>query len=78
MAIRTANKRANIMVEDEIRKKLGNLLVYISKHNSFGDKCSSWQGKVYIDNVWFGGTEKDGKYPMLSIAIDGGLFHPRC
>ena len=78
MAIRTANKRANLMGEGEMRKKLGNPLVYISKHNSSCDKCSPWQGRVYIDNVWSGGTEKDGKYPLLSTAIEGGLFHPRC
>lgn len=78
MAIRTANKRANLMGEGEMRKKLGNPLVYISKHNSACDKCAEWQGRVYIDDVYSGGTEEDGKYPLLSTAIDGGLFHPRC
>lgn len=78
MAIRTANKRANLMGEGEMRKKLGNPLVYISKHGGACDKCSPWQGRVYIDNIWSGGTEKDGEYPLLSTAIEGGLFHPRC
>ena len=78
MTIRTANKRANLMGEGEMRKKLGNSLVYISKHGGACDKCTPWEGRVYIDNVWSGGTEKDGKYPMLSTAIEGGLFHPRC
>lgn len=78
MAIRTANKRANLMGEGEMRKKLGNPLVYISKHGGACDKCTPWEGRVYIDNVWSGGTEEDGKYPLLSIAIEGGLFHPRC
>ncbi len=78
MAIRTANKRANLMGEGEMRKKLGNPLVYISKHGGACDKCTPWEGRVYIDNVWSGGTENDGKYPMLSTAIEGGLFHPRC
>lgn len=78
MAIRTANKRANLMGEGEMRKKLDNPLVYISKHGGACDKCTLWEGRVYIDNVWSGGTEKDGKYPMLSTAIEGGLFHPRC
>ena len=32
MAIRTANKRANLMGEGEMRKKLGISTVYISKH----------------------------------------------
>lgn len=78
MAIRTANKRANLMGEGEIRKKLGNSLVYISKHSGACDKCAKWQGRVYIDDVWSGGKEEDGKYPLLSTAIEGGLFHPGC
>lgn len=78
MAIRTANKRANLMGEGEMRKKLGNPLIYISKHGGACDKCTQWEGRVYIDDIWSGGTEKDGKYPLLSIAISGGLFHPRC
>ena len=78
MAIRTANKRANLMGEGEMRKKLGNPLVYISKHGGACDKCSPWQGRVYIDDVWSGGKKEDGKYPLLSTAIEGGLFHPRC
>lgn len=78
MAIRTANKRANLMGEGEMRKKLGNSLVYVSKHGGACDKCTPWEGRVYIDDVWSGGTKKDGKYPLLSTAIAGGLFHPRC
>ncbi len=78
MAIRTANKRANLMGEGEMRKKLGNSLVYISKHGGACDKCTQWEGRVYIDDIWSGGTEKDGEYPLLSTAVAGGLFHPRC
>ncbi len=78
MAIRTANKRANLMGEGEMRKKLGNSLVYISKHGGACDKCTPWEGRVYIDNVWSGGKVEDGEYPLLSTAIEGGLFHPRC
>lgn len=78
MAIRTANKRANLMGEGEMRKKLGNPFVYISKHGGACDKCSPWQGRVYIDDVWSGGKKEDEKYPLLSTAINGGLFHPRC
>ena len=78
MAIRTANKRANLMGEGEMRKKLGNPLVYISKHGGACDKCTPWEGRVYIDDVWSGGNEANGQYPLLSIAINGGLFHPRC
>lgn len=28
--------------------------------------------------MWSGGTEEDGEYTLLSTAIAGGLFHPRC
>ena len=80
MVIRTANKRANLMGEGEMRKKLGNSLVYVSKHGGACDKCTQWEGRVYIDDVWAGGTEilnKDSSknYPLLSQAIEGGLFH---
>lgn len=78
MAIRTANKRANLMGEGEMMKKLGITTCYISKHNGACEKCIPWQGRVYIDDVWAGGKAEDGKYPLLSTAIDGGLWHPRC
>lgn len=78
MAIRTANKRANLMGEGEMRKKLGNALVYVSKHSGACDQCTPWEGRVYIDDVWSGGKAEDGQYPLLSTAIEGGLFHPRC
>lgn len=78
MAIRTATKRANLMGEGEMRKELGNPFVYISKHGGACKKCTPWEGRVYIDDVWSGGTEQDGEYPLLSSAIEGGLFHPRC
>lgn len=78
MAVRTATKRANLMGEGELRKQIGNPLVYVSKHGTSCKKCNNWAGKIYIDDVWSGGTSKDGKYPLLSAAIEGGLFHPRC
>lgn len=74
MAIRTANKRANLIGEGEMRKKLGNSLVYVSKHGGACDKCTPWEGRVYIDDVWSGGKETDGKYPLLSTAIAGRTF----
>lgn len=31
-----------------------------------------------IDDVWSGGTSKDGPYPLMSSAIEAGLYHPNC
>lgn len=41
-------------------------------------KCAEYIGKIFIDDVYSGGTQSDGDYPLLSTAIEGGLFHPRC
>lgn len=40
--------------------------------------CAQYIGRVFIDDVYSGGSAKDGDYPLLSEAISGGLFHPRC
>lgn len=78
MAIRTANKRANLMGEGEMMKELGIVTSYVSKHGGACDKCTPWEGRVYINDVWAGGKAEDGPYPLLSTAIAGGLLHPRC
>lgn len=41
-------------------------------------KCLPFCGKVLIDDVWSGGSRKDGSYPLVSKAISYGLYHPRC
>lgn len=78
MAIKTASTRARLTGAGTMRKKLKNPLVYITKHSTSCARCSPWQGKVYIDDVWSGGKKDDGDYPLLSAAIQGGLYHPRC
>lgn len=60
------------------RTKSKNHLVYVSKHNGACEMCSRLAGKIYIDDVLSVGTKKDGKYPLLSTAIEGGLFHDGC
>lgn len=40
--------------------------------------CAQYIGRVFIDDVYSSGSAKDGDYPLLSEAISGGLFHPRC
>lgn len=81
MAIRTANKRANLMGSANKREEWGIHTVKISSHNSACPMCIQWQGKVYIDDVYGSGTKEESKitgYPLLSVAVKGGMFHPNC
>lgn len=79
MAIRTACKRAYLQGEGEMRQQWGMHLVILNKR---GDnpcpKCLPFVGKIMIDDVWSGGSSKDGKYPLMSSAVAAGLYHPRC
>lgn len=78
MAVKTANKRAYLRGEGEERAKYGLSLVVVNSRQGGCPKCAEYIGKVFIDDVYSGGTQSDGKYPLLSNAIAGGLFHPRC
>lgn len=78
MAVRTANKRVYLMGEGERRKEWGVSLVLVSQYMQCSPLCLPWQGKIYIDDVYSGGSVTDGDYPLLSTAISGHLFHPNC
>lgn len=78
MAIRTASKRAKLTGEGEKRFEWGIATVIMNKRGNPCPKCLPWAGKVLIDDVWSGGSSKDGKYPLMSTAIEAGLYHPRC
>ena len=78
MAIRTATKRAYLQGEGEMRQQWGLHLVIMNKRGSPCPKCLPFVGKILIDDVWSGGSRKDGKYPLMSSAIAAGLYHPRC
>lgn len=85
MALRTANKRANLMGCAGKRMEYGIHTVKITAHNSACPMCIKWQGKVYYDDVYGAvmAQEKRGiagfkKYPLLSEAVKGGMFHPNC
>lgn len=78
MAIRTANKRAYLTGEGEMRKKWGIATVIMNKRGNPCPKCLPFVGKILIDDVWSGGTPRDGPYPLMSKAIAAGLYHPRC
>ena len=81
MALRTANKRANLMGSANKREEYGIHTVKVSSHNSACPMCIQWQGRVYIDDVYGAGTKEESiksKYPLLSEAVKGGMFHPNC
>ena len=81
IALRTANKRANLMGNANKREEYGIHTVKVSSHNSACPMCIQWQGKVYIDDVYGAGTKEESKasgYPLLSEAVKGGMFHPNC
>ena len=78
MAIRTASKRAYLQGEVKMRQEWGLHLVIMNKRGCPCPKCLPFVGKIMIDDVWSGGSRKDGKYPLMSSAVAAGLYHPRC
>ncbi len=78
MAIRTASKRAYLQGEGQKRQEWGISTVIMNKRGNPCPKCLPFVGKVLIDDVWSGGSAKDGPYPLMSTAIAAGLYHPRC
>lgn len=78
MAIKTASTRAHLQGEGEFRKKIGEPLILMSKHNTACKLCQPFEGRVLIDDVYSGGTKADGNYTLLSDAMKQGLYHPNC
>ena len=78
MYLQTANKRAYLQGEGAKRQEWGIHTVIIVNRGGGCPKCTPFQGRVFIDDVWSGGSAKDGDYPLLSSAIAAGLYHPRC
>lgn len=90
MALRTAGIRAMLMGEAAQRERLGLDTVLVSQYGACSKTCLPWQGLVYIDDVFqpYHGTHTPGgtygvsrngrQYPLLSVAMQGGLFHPNC
>ena len=90
MALRTAGTRAMLMGEAAQRARLGLDTVLVSQYGACSKTCLPWQGLVYIDDVFqpYHGTHTPGgtygisrngrQYPLLSVAMQGGLFHPNC
>ncbi|MEE0875210.1 MAG: phage minor capsid protein, partial [Ruminococcus sp.] len=78
MALRTADKRAYLYGEGQKRQEWGIAAVIVNNRRGGCPHCAPYVGRVFIDDVYSGGNKSDGKYPLLSEAIRGGLFHPRC
>lgn len=81
MAIRTANKRAYLQGEGEMRKKWGIHTVIMNKRSNPCPKCAPFVGKIIVDDVWSGGTAEEAKekgYLLMSDCIKQGLYHPNC
>lgn len=75
MAIRTASKRAYLQGEGTKRHEWGIHTVIVNKRGNPCPKCLPFCGKVLIDDVWSGGSSRDGPYPLVSHAIAKGLYH---
>lgn len=93
MALRTTATRANLQGQSAKIKALGYDTVLVSSYSMCSETCLPWQGRVYINDVfvmWEGKIEQRGEilywesnycekwFPLLSSAIQGGLFHPNC
>lgn len=81
MAIRTANKRAYLQGQGEKRNEWGVHTVLVPNRGGGCPYCIKFQGKIFIDDVWSGGTEAESNstgYPLLSTAVKARLFHPNC
>lgn len=90
MVLRTAGTRAMLMGEAAQRERLGLDTVLVSQYGACSKTCLPWQGLVYIDDVFqpyhgprtpggtYGISRNGRQYPLLSVAMQGGLFHPNC
>lgn len=78
MALRTANTRAYLCGEAQMRDEWGISTVIVNKRGAACPLCMKWVGRVYYDDVWGHTNITDDKYPRLSTAIAGGLYHPNC
>lgn len=81
MALRTANKRAYLQGEGERRKEWGISTVIVQPRGNPCPLCLPFVGKVFVDDVWSGGTREEAErlgYPLMSDAIAAGLYHPNC
>lgn len=78
MALRTAQTRAYVQGEATKRDEWGVNTVIVNRRGVACPRCLKYVGKVFYDDVWGSIAVTDNKYPRLSTAIEGGLYHPNC
>ena len=94
MALRTTATRATLQGKSAKFKALGYDTVQVSSYGMCSPTCKPWQGRIYIedtfsdwdgevqeypDGILWGKSNYCGKwFPLLSSAIEKGLFHPNC
>ena len=93
MVLRTTSTRTALQGKAESWKLRGYDTVQVSSYGMCSKTCLPWQGRAYINDAftdWQGETKlengvKFGKslycgkwFPLLSSAIEHGLFHPNC
>lgn len=79
MALRTAQTRAYLQGESGKRDEWGVNTVIVNRRGVACPKCLRYVGKVFYDDVWGNlPVPSPAKYPKLSDAIAGGLYHPNC
>lgn len=93
MVLRTTSTRAALQGKSERFKASGYDTVQVSSYGMCSKTCLPWQGRVYINDAfmdWQGETKYEGDvkygrseycgkwFPLLSSAIEHGLFHPNC
>ena len=79
MALRTAQTRAYLQGESGKRDEWGVNTVIVNRRGVACPKCLRYVGNVFYDDVWGNlPVPSPAKYPKLSEAISGGLYHPNC
>lgn len=93
MALRTTATRAALQGKSAKYKALGYDTVQVSSYGMCSKTCEPWQGRIYIEDTfsdWNGDVREQGGilwgksnycgrwFPLLSSAIEKGLFHPNC
>ena len=79
MALRTAQTRAYLTREASMRDEWGVSTVRVNRNSVACPLCLRYIGQIFYDDVWGSvPIPSPPKYPRLSEAIAGGLYHPNC